>query len=189
MVLDSPTATDSVSFLLLGAASDFDLQQKASATFPSFQLPIVDRISDPAPEDSQDVDKEVPRPASPLTEVVKQGAGTGVTFGHLGVYRSLVRYIGTSQSDQRSASMEQTILPADRASVALFGFSAEGDSGAAVVKLDSAGGQNELVSMITSGGRSQHITDITYSTRLSDLWPIIKKRFPGARLGPALATE
>ncbi|KAF9040125.1 hypothetical protein BJ165DRAFT_1351632 [Panaeolus papilionaceus] len=101
--------------------------------------------------------------------VVKNGAGTGTTFGWLNGLDSYVRHTSIVFE-----SMETTILHlgADHGS-----FSEQGDSGAAI--LDSDG---RFVALLTGSGGMDGLTDITFGTAAWKLMPRVMSAVPGVEL-------
>jgi hypothetical protein len=101
--------------------------------------------------------------------VVKNGAGSGVTFGRATGIESFVR-----DYRDNSTSMEIAILSYTCDDAA---FSAAGDSGSVV-----ADANNRIVGMITGGAGLTDSTDITYVTPYHFIIDSVKKVFPNAHL-------
>jgi len=109
--------------------------------------------------------------------VIKNGAGTGLTFGRAAGIASFTRtYQGYNIV---STSMEIAIYPYSHKDGA---FAAPGDSGAVV-----ADANNRIVGMITGGTGGNDSTDVAYATPYYFLDDRVKSSFPDSYLYPAPA--
>ncbi|KAJ7194679.1 hypothetical protein GGX14DRAFT_678224 [Mycena pura] len=108
--------------------------------------------------------------------VIKRSLTTLTTIGHATGSYSCVREYLPNQTPRDS--IEWAILPYGHRSGP---FSEKGDSGSII-----ASGTGEFGGLLTGGSGRTELPDITYATPMFWLWPIIKTRFPNAKLDPVL---
>ncbi|KAJ3727086.1 hypothetical protein C8R42DRAFT_717906 [Lentinula raphanica] len=104
--------------------------------------------------------------------VVKNGLGTGTTFGRAAGMESFTRTYNESGSQE--TSIEIAVLPYSSSEGP---FSASGDSGSIVVTRDG-----RILGMITSGAGIANAANVTYLTPFWFILKEIKKVFPDCQL-------
>ena len=106
--------------------------------------------------------------------VIKRGLTTLTTIGRTTQFLSSAREYFSNQTHRDST--EWAILPYNNESGA---FAKRGDSGSIIVS-----GTGEFGGLLTGGSGKTESSDITYSTPMFWLWPIIEAKFPNANLQP-----
>jgi len=110
--------------------------------------------------------------------VVKNGAGTGLTFGRACGIEAFVR--DYNEHGIKSTSMVEIAIYAY--SYKDFAFSAPGDSGSVI-----GDANNRIVGMITGGSGKNDFMDVTYASPYCFLDERIKMAFPNSYLYPIQA--
>jgi hypothetical protein len=119
-------------------------------------------------------------PGMPL---IKNGRTTGTTIGWLNGLKTFTRHYAI-EGVADFTTMETTIIPQRGRSGRRCAFSANGDSGAAILDRDG-----RFAALLTGGGGITDEADITFATPAYQLLPRIRDAVPGVDLFPGVPRD